>query len=205
MNRLRFRHLLFGLLLPLIVSGCGNETSLLPLSSSATILAFGDSLTAGNGAPEAGSYPAQLSMLLNRRVINAGVSGEESGEGRERLANLLDQYRPQLLILCHGGNDLLRRRPVSQLESNLKAMIAMAQERGIEVLMLGVPAPGIFLSGEEVYERVADDTGVAFIPELIADVLSHPDMKSDTVHPNESGYREIAAEIFDELEKRGAI
>lgn len=205
MTRLRFRHILFGFLLPFIVAGCGNRTALLPLSPSATILAFGDSLTAGNGAPEEGSYPAQLARLLDRNVINAGVSGEESGEGRERLASLLDQYRPQLLILCHGGNDLLRRRPVSQLEGNLKAMIAMAQERGIDVLMLGVPAPGIFLSSEEVYERVADDTGIAFIPDLIPDVLSHPDMKSDTVHPNQAGYGEIAAEIFSELEKRGAI
>ena len=84
-------------------------------------------------------------------------------------------------------------------------MIDMAQSRGIEVLMLGVPAPGIFLSGEEVYDTVAAATGVAFIPDLVADVLSRPALKSDTVHPNEAGYTEIASGIFAELQNLGAI
>lgn len=184
---------------------CSSEPPLQPLSGSATILAFGDSLTAGNGASEQGSYPAQLSRLINRSVINAGISGEESNAGRQRLAALLEQYRPELLILCHGGNDLLRKRPVVQLEDNLKAMISMAQQRGIQVLLLGVPSPGIFLSGNEVYENVARDTGVELIPDLIADVLSKPALKSDTVHPNEAGYTEIAGTIAGELKKLGAI
>lgn len=184
---------------------CSSEAPMVPLSGGATILAFGDSLTAGNGASEQGSYPAQLSRLMNKTVINAGISGEESTAGRSRLEALLDQHRPELLILCHGGNDLLRKKPVSQLEENLRVMIGMAQQRGIQVLMLGVPAPGIFLSSEEVYERVANDTGVAFIPEAIADVLSSPALKSDSVHPNEAGYKEIAGLVFSELGKLGAI
>jgi len=189
----------------LLLAACSSESSLLPLSGGATILAFGDSLTAGNGAPQQGSYPAQLARLLNKNVINAGISGEESNEGRGRLEGLLEQHRPELLILCHGGNDLLRKRPVSELEANLREMIAMAQQRGVQVLLLGVPAPGIFLSSEDVYERLAEETGVAFIPELIADVLSSPALKADTVHPNEAGYTEIAGIIFGELKKLGAI
>ena len=193
------------LLMVLLLAGCGSDRSLTLLPGDATILAFGDSLTAGNGAPADSSYPVQLARLLNRTVINAGISGEESGEGRSRLESLLDQHRPQLLILCHGGNDLLRKRPVAQLEGNLRAMITMAQNRGIEVLMLGVPAPGIFLSSEEVYEVVADTTGVAFIEDVIADVLSEPSKKADAVHPNAAGYAEIADVIFSELQDLGAI
>jgi len=184
---------------------CGNDTQLTPLPANATILAFGDSLTAGNGAAGESSYPAQLSRFLSRTVINAGISGEESSEGRARLESLLDQHRPQLLILCHGGNDLLRKRPVVELESNLRAMVSMAQSRGIEVLMLGVPAPGIFLSSEEVYEVVANDMGIAFIPELVADVLSQPAKKSDAVHPNAAGYQEMAETIASTLADLGAI
>jgi len=189
----------------LALSGCGGDPLLTPLAPDAVILAFGDSLTAGNGAPADGSYPAQLSRIINRTVVNAGISGEESGQGRARLERLLDQHRPRLLILCHGGNDLLRKRPVSELEGNLRAMISMAQNRGIEVLLLGVPAPGIFLSSEDVYATVADTTGVAFIPEVIADVLSQPSKKADTVHPNAAGYAEIAGTIASELKDFGAI
>ena len=196
---------IFILFVSLLMTSCSDGPGLQPLSPGATILAFGDSLTAGNGAPSEGSYPAQLATLLNRTVINAGVSGEESSEGLARLEGLLEQHRPQLLILCHGGNDLLRKRPVSQLDSNLRQMIAMAQNRGIETLMLGVPAPGIFLSSEAVYEEVADELGVAFIPDVVSDVLSAPALKSDTVHPNEAGYGEMAAAIFSELQKLGAI
>ena len=201
---LTLKYFLFSLLLGLLVA-CSAEPPFQPLSASATVLAFGDSLTAGNGAPQQGSYPAQLSRMINLSVINGGVSKEESHEGRDRLANLLDQYRPELLILCHGGNDLLRKRPLAQLEENLEAMIIMAQQRGIQVLLLGVPSPGIFLSGNKVYETVADNTGVELIPDLIADVLSQPALKSDTIHPNEAGYTEIAETITSELQKLGAI
>jgi len=81
----------------------------------------------------------------------------------------------------------------------------MAQQRGFQVLLLGVPSPGIFLSGNEVYENVSRDTGAELIPDLIADVLSKPALKSDTVHPNEAGYTEIAGAIARELKKLGAI
>ena len=201
---LTLKYFLFSLLLGLLVA-CSAEPPFQPLSASATVLAFGDSLTAGNGAPQQGSYPAQFSRMINLSVINGGVSEEESHQGRDRLANLLDQYRPELLILCHGGNDLLRKRPLAQLEENLEAMIIMAQQRGIQVLLLGVPSPGIFLSGNKVYETVADNTGVELIPDLIADVLSQPALKSDTIHPNEAGYTEIAETITSELQKLGAI
>ena len=201
---LTLKYFLFSLLLGLLVA-CSAEPPFQPLSASATVLAFGDSLTAGNGAPQQGSYPAQLSRMINLSVINGGVSEEESHQGRDRLANLLDQYRPELLILCHGGNDLLRKRPLAQLEENLEAMIIMAQQRGIQVLLLGVPSPGIFLSGNKVYETVADNTGVELITDLIADVLSQPALKSDTIHPNEAGYTEIAETITSELQKLGAI
>jgi acyl-CoA thioesterase-1 len=193
------------LILLLMLGSCSDESLLAPLPGNAVILAFGDSLTAGNGVSAGQSYPEQLSGLLNRTVINAGISGEESGQGRERLAALLDQHRPQILLLCHGGNDLLRKRPLSQLEDNLRTMIAMARERGIEVILLGVPAPGIFLSAHELYGEVATSTSTLFIEDVIADVLQYPGLKSDAVHPNGQGYAQIATEIRDALEGWGAI
>ncbi len=187
------------------VVGCGGEPELSRLPADAVILAFGDSLTHGNGASPDESYPAVLERLSGRKVVNAGVSGEESAQGLERLPELLDQYQPQLLILCHGGNDILRKRGEENMESNIRRMIALAQERNIQVIMLGVPKPGLFLSSADVYSNIADSTGVVYIEDLIPDVLGDQSLKSDSVHPNSDGYRVMAEHIHKVLQDTGAI
>ena len=109
----------------------------------------------------------------------------------KRLPGFLEKHKPQLLILCHGGNDMLRKRSMSQMAANVTAMIQLAKDRNIPVILLGVPKPGLFLSSFEAYEKVADDTGVIFIDELIPEVLGDKSLKSDAVHPNKAGYRVI--------------
>jgi acyl-CoA thioesterase-1 len=197
--------LLLGALTVLLVSACASEEQLPRLPKDAVILAFGDSLTRGYGARQAESYPTVLAALTGRSVINAGVSGEESSQGLMRLPMLLETHRPQLLILCHGGNDILHNRDLNRLAANLREMIAAAQAKGIAVVMLGVPKPGLFLSSAGVYREVAKSTGVVFIENLIPRVLSDQSLKSDAVHPNGAGYREIAERITATLQERGAI
>jgi len=166
-----------------LLSACGDDApSISKLASDAVILAFGDSLTHGNGAKENESYPAVLQELTGRKVINAGISGEESEPGLNRLPGLLEQHKPQLLILCHGGNDLLRKKDINKMESNIRNMIQLAKDKNIPVVMLGVPKPGLFLSSFEVYKKIADSMKVVFIEDLIPDVLGDNGLKSDTVH-----------------------
>ena len=153
-------YIILGALL-LAMTACDKQASLSLLPSDAVILAFGDSLTYGTGVDEEQSYPAVLSRLITREVINGGVPGEVSAEGLERLPGLLDQYQPALLLLTHGGNDILRKKPLSALKENLIRMIGLAHDRGIQVVMLGVPKPGIFMSSAEVYPEVADQTQTA--------------------------------------------
>lgn len=188
-----------------VLCACSSGPGLSPLANDAVILAFGDSLTFGTGAGRAESYPAVLQNLSGRRVINAGVTGEMSEAGLERLPGLLDSHRPALLILCHGGNDFLRKKDPGQLERNLERMIQLAKSRGVEVVLLGVPRPGIFLSSDELYARVAASSEVVFIEELIADVLGDNALKSDAVHPNQSGYRVMAQIIHEVLLENGAL
>ena len=98
------------LLLFLLLVSCDNDSQkLTSLRPNDILLAFGDSLTSGVGTRPELSYPIQLSRLLARKVVNAGVSGEVSAEGARRLPGLLDQIKPELLIICHGGNDILRK------------------------------------------------------------------------------------------------
>ena len=190
----------------LCLTACSDSTPQInPLSNDAVILAFGDSLTHGTGASKGESYPAILESSINRKVINAGVPGELTMQGLKRLPELLDKYQPKLLILCHGGNDILHRENLAEAEANIRQMIALATNKNIPVILLGVPKPGIFLSSAKLYSSIAENTDVLFIQNLLPEILSDASMKSDTVHPNEKGYRVMALALADTLRDSGAL
>ena len=190
----------------LIISGCGEKTSSLSsLSNDSVILAFGDSLTYGYNVSKTESYPVVLETLTGLKVINAGISGEISKQGLKRLPNVLDEYHPQLMILCHGGNDLLRKMDMKDMESNIRSMIELSLDRDIPVILLGVPKPGLFLSSFDIYEKIATSMGIIFIEDLIPDILGDKLLKSDSIHPNKEGYYFMAEEIYKILMDNGAI
>jgi lysophospholipase L1-like esterase len=185
---------------------CGNDDARIPpLAPDAVILAFGNSLTYGTGARDYQSYPAVLAERTGRQVVNAGVPGEETDRGLRRLPGLLDRHRPGLLILCHGGNDILRKRPTATTVANLRKMVSLARERSIPVVMIAVPNIGLFLSPADFYEEVADDMGVPIEDEILADVLGDNRYKSDHVHPNAAGYALIAEALQALLTEHGAL
>lgn len=190
-----------------LLTSCEEPPVRLPrLAQDAIILAFGDSLTYGTGAATADSYPSQLARHLQRKVINAGLPGEVSADGRQRLPGLLDRHRPQLLILCHGGNDLLRKLDPDRMRANLEAMLASAYERDIPVLLLGVPRPGLFLlEAAPLYPELAAQHALPYDGDVIPAVVSDPALKSDALHPNAAGYAQIAQAVERQLRERGAI
>ncbi len=194
-----------GIMLLVLAACSGEEVTLQRLPDDAVILALGDSLTSGYGARPEQSYPSVLQQLSGKKVVNAGVSGEVSENGLRRLPGLLKRHQPDLLILCHGGNDILRKKSMSKMRSNLIDMIELAKNENIPVLLLGVPKPGLFLSSYEVYQSIAEETGVFFIDDLIPDILGDNDLKSDTVHPNSDGYTVMAETIYTYLKNSGAF
>jgi lysophospholipase L1-like esterase len=207
-HQLRLIHILRHIVLTVFIfsqTACSDSQQLPALSDDAVILSFGDSLTRGEGAPETQSYPAILQHLSGRQVVNAGINGELSEQGLRRLPDLLDRYQPDLLILCHGGNDILRQRDMQQLANNLTEMIRIATDRNIPVVLLGVPRFGVFLSTADVYSNVATSMGVVFIEDVITDVLGDRTLKSDSIHPNGNGYQIIAESIFSVLQDTGAL
>ncbi|MDZ7736448.1 MAG: arylesterase [Gammaproteobacteria bacterium] len=188
------------------VIACSDpEATLSTLDTDAVILAFGDSLTYGTGAGRENGYPARLATMTKREVINAGNPGELSAAGRERLPGLLARHRPDLVILCHGGNDILRQRSADTAAANLTAMIRMIRDSGSEVLLIAVPEPGLFPSAASFYSDVARETGTPIIVDALADILSSPALKADAVHPNKSGYAELAQAIMTKLQDTGAL
>ncbi len=189
-----------------LLAGCGEEVPPLPpLAPGAPVLAFGDSLTYGTGAPAGEDYPSHLADLTGHPVINAGVPGELAAQGRKRLPDLLDEHLPGLLILLHGGNDLLRRRPPGALEADLRAMIAAARARGIPVVLLGVPSPGPGLAVPDLYPRLAAAFGLPYDGELLRRLERDPRLKADPVHLNGEGYRRLARGLRDLLARAGAL
>ena len=191
--------------LMLLLAACSDSERLSPLDNQQSILAFGDSLTYGYGVPKALSYPEQLSQLLNMEVINAGISGEKSKQGLQRLGALLDKYQPQLLLLCHGGNDVLKKQSLDKMKDNLGKMIEMAQSRDIQVVLISVPEASLFLPNIEQYQELAEQYNIPLENNIIKEVLKNPSLHSDAVHPNAQGYRLVAEAIYELLEDNGAL
>jgi len=189
----------------LVLAACGQQSRLPPLPADAVLLAFGDSLTYGTGANEEESYPAQLARLTGRRVVREGVPGEVSAAGLSRLPAALEEHRPRLLLLCHGGNDFLRRLPKTQAAENLRAMIRLAKARGIEVLLIGTPEPGITVTPAEFYGDIAREFRIPYEGDVLGRILKDGSLKADQIHPNAKGYLLMAERVAELLRKSGAL
>lgn len=204
-SKFSVRYLLFLVLGALVLCSCQKTPKIAPLGSEAVILAFGDSLTYGTGAGREESYPAILASLTGRKVINAGVPGEVSEEGRARLATVLDETQPSLLLLCLGGNDFLRRLDPAQVKVNLRAMVRSAKERGIPVVLIAVPTLGFGLQVPPLYEELAREEDLPVEGEILAEILGDAKLKSDPIHPNAAGYKQLAGALESLLRRSEAL
>ena len=190
----------------LLLGGCGGSTpKVAKLAATDVVLAFGDSLTYGTGAKAEESYPAVLSQLLGRNGVRAGVPGEQTAGGLQRLPGALDEHQPRLVIVCLGGNDMLRKGSPAAIEANLRAMLKEIRGRGLDAVLVGVPAPGLITSAPEFYEKLAKEFGIPYEGKIVTSVLYKPDLKSDPIHPNADGYRRIAEAMAKLLQAAGAI
>ncbi len=184
-----------------LCAGCGRQPGIGGLSADSVVVAFGDSLTSGAGADKDESYPAVLAEMLACRVVNAGVSGEDTTAGLRRLPSVLDKEQPDLVILCHGGNDMLRKQDLDRTITNLSAMISMVQHRGADIILLAVPRPGLRLRPAPFYADLASKHGIPLDAKSLSEILSTRSLKSDQIHPNADGYRQLAASLYAMIQK----
>ena len=195
------------LLLTIFLTACSESPPTLKLlANDAVILAYGDSLTYGLGANHnTQSYPAVLQNLTGLSVINAGISGEVSAQGLRRLPSVLEAVQPNLVILCHGGNDLIRRLGKENLKNNLDQMIQLIQQSGADVVLIAVPNFNIRLNIPELYPQLAEKYSLPIDLELLSTLEADPKMKSDQIHPNAAGYNEMAITVQTLLLEAGAL
>lgn len=189
----------------LLFVACEPAATLPKLGSHDVIVAFGDSLTYGTGADTQAAYPAVLSALIDRTVINAGVPGETTSEALTRLPAVLAQHHPKLVLVCLGGNDMLRKVPVSTIEQNLRAIIRTIQTSGAAVILIGVPEPALFGGAPAFYATLAEELKLPYEGEVFNEVLRNPGLKSDPIHANAEGYRLVAQRLAELLKSSNAL
>jgi len=187
------------------LTACSTQPKLPALSNDAVIVAFGDSLTFGTGSEPAESYPAVLEKMIGRRVVNSGVPGEVTGDGLLRLPEVLEREKPALLLLCHGGNDQLRRLNQQQAANNIREMIRLAQKREVAVVLIAIPAPELSLLPPSMYQEIAKELSIPIEEETLSSILANNSLKADYIHPNVAGYHRLAESIATLLRKSGAI
>lgn len=179
-----------------------------PVGVERLVLAFGDSLYAGYELDRRESLPARLEARLrnsgaNVTVVNAGVSGDTSAAGRQRLAFTLDNLKrkPDLVILGLGGNDALRQISAGETRANMIAMMEELKRRNIPVLLTGMRAPpNLGPDYAEEFERIwpdlARDYGAGLYPFILEGVITDPAlMQSDNLHPTAAGVERMADAI----------
>lgn len=176
-----------------------------------TILAFGDSLTAGYGLPAGEAFPVKLEAALRAKghdvaIINGGVSGDTAGDGLARLEWTLGDDI-DAAIVAFGGNDVLRGLQPAQAEEALDGMLGILEQRGLPALLAGMLAPpnlGADYSAafNAIYPRLAEKRGVLLYPFFLDGVAAVPKLnQADGIHPNSEGVDVIVARMLPHVEE----
>ena len=173
------------------------------------IIAFGDSLTEGIGAPPGSSYPDQLSRIIGRPVLNRGVAGETAAQALRRIEQDVIAEKPSIVIVCLGGNDLLQRRPAEDAFASLRTIVERILDSGAMVLLVGVEGlPMLTVNYEEHYDALAKDLKLLYLPDFLRGLFGRSELMADTIHPNAAGYaitaERIAAALRPYLKEQGA-
>jgi acyl-CoA hydrolase len=204
------KRLILLLLVAVFLVACGKQKHA-AVPRGATVLVLGDSLSYGTGAAKGEDYPALLAGTTGWNVINAGLPGDTSEGGLNRLPRLLQEHSPKLLLVELGGNDFLRHIPRQSTASNLKAILAQSRVHGIPAVLLAVPRPNLLgaavgsLSDDSIYEEIASETDTPIIGNVLSDVLAKNSLKSDPIHPNAEGYRQVEAGLRQSLQELGFV
>lgn len=205
------RRLIAALLAGGALAACGRPPRLPPLPAGSAVLAFGDSVTHGTGAGEGEDWPTRLAELSAWRITNAGIPGDTAAAGKERIAALVAELQPALVIVEIGGNDFLRRRQPAAVKEDLRLIVRQARAGGAQVVLVAVPELSLLgivarrPSDSTIYQELADEEKLPLVPEVFADILAQPALCADQIHPNAEGYRQMAAGIAARLREIGLL
>lgn len=194
------------------LAGCGRKPVRgRPVPAGSTVLAIGDSLTWGTGATAETSYPSVLARLTGWRVVNAGAPGDTAAQALARTAALLAEHQPALVLLCIGGNDLLRRLDEATTRSTVEHIARAVLAAGAQLLLIAVPKPTLAarftgsLTDHPLYGELAEQLQLPLHRQGWSEVLADERLRADAIHANAAGYEQFARGLLATLRATGLL
>jgi lysophospholipase L1-like esterase len=163
-----------------------------------TIIAFGDSLTAGYGIGLESNYVGILKRKIGQPIIIAAKSGRTTGEALEAVDSEVISRHPDIVIVLLGGNDFLEGVPKSVLFGNLRLIVEKIKSAGAQVVLVGVPA-GFSDEYDREFENLAAETSSIYVPNILKGILGVKEFLWDQIHPNIEGHKIMAERIYRAL------
>ncbi|MBU1998961.1 MAG: hypothetical protein KKE64_05655, partial [Candidatus Omnitrophica bacterium] len=165
-------------------------------SLGTNIICFGDSITEGQGSELGKDFPSLLAKMVDMPVINAGIGGDISDGALKRIENDVLRKDPLLVIIEFGGNDFLRKIPLSETVANVEEMIKKIITRGAMVALVDISSGVIMGDYKQSYLVLSAKYKTIFIPNVLSGIITDPLLKSDFIHPNSQGYKVVAHRVF---------
>lgn len=162
---------------------------------TARIVAFGDSLVTGYGAPDGEDAFSVLSRNLSVSIENLGKDGDTSARALARIDQVLER-KPDIVVVLLGGNDALQRLPVSETEKNLGEILEALTDAGVRPVLAGVIGGFPQDPYAPMYRRLAETYDAPLVPNVLSGILGREDLMSDAIHPNAQGYARIAERLL---------
>lgn len=189
------------LLAAVMLSACGDKGQPARRPTAGTqVICFGDSLTAGTGAVRGMDYPAQLSRLIGRPVVNAGVPGDTTAEGLARLERDVLGRSPRLVLITLGGNDLKNGVSRDGAFGNLRQIVDRIHDAGALAVIGGIDIPFYGRGFDKAYKKLAEETGAVLIENILDGIMGNRSLMSDPIHPNGAGYAIMAERFHQAIE-----
>lgn len=179
---------------------CGGNMPKNYPNTNTDIIAFGDSLTYGYGAAPAESYPAYLSEMLGREIVNLGVNGDTSAMGLARIKEI-ENYSPYMVLVEFSANDFFRRVPKEQTEKNLRQIVEYLQKQGAIVVLVDTGGAFPMDTYTKIQKRLTKEYNTLFVPGILDGIYNDKSLKSDQVHPNGKGYKIVAEKVNKAIKK----
>ena len=163
-------------------------------NNNRVVVAFGDSLTEGYGAPEGESYPDVLARKINRPVINLGLAGDTAANAPTRLGSVLAE-KPYMVLIEFGGNDRMHQQSRQVAIQAVSQIVDEVQKAGAIAVIVDTGGPGMD-EYTKAYKKIAKEKNALFVPGILKGIFYKPSLKSDQVHPNAAGYVKVSEKVY---------